>query len=102
MTAVDGFPAIVATGSISITKNAHSLIINGVVATGEGFLPQGMKVSNSDTTINGAVLMPLAATAIPCPAPTPSITILSASLYDFSSSSGGGAGATVTLLEWND
>lgn len=103
MTAVDGFPAIVATGSISITKNAHSLIINGVVATGEGFLPQGMKVSNSDTTINGAVLSASGGYSDSLPGThTVNYDSQRASLYDFSSSSGGGAGATVTLLEWND
>ncbi|KKK58883.1 hypothetical protein LCGC14_3039920, partial [marine sediment metagenome] len=56
LTAVDGFPAIVATGKIIITNNARNVTINGVVSAKEGIVPASDDTSNSSTTINGALV----------------------------------------------
>ena len=55
LTAVDGFPAIVATGAIKVTNSARNVTINGVVAANLGMLAWG-PTDQSSTTINGALV----------------------------------------------
>jgi len=56
LTAVNGFPAIVATGSVEVTNDARNVTINGVVCAEEGIVPASFDTSRSSTTINGALV----------------------------------------------
>ncbi len=58
LTAVDGFPAIVATGAIKVTNLSKNVTINGAVAARYGMLPWGSS-RRSSTTINGAIISDL-------------------------------------------
>jgi len=55
LTAVEGFPAIIATGSVQVTGDARNVTINGVVCAEEGIVPASSDTSQSSTTINGAL-----------------------------------------------
>ncbi len=53
--AVDGFPAIVASGRIYVTNNARDVEINGLVKVWGGIMPYGA-TNHSSTTINGGLI----------------------------------------------
>ncbi len=53
--AVDGFPALVVTGSIYVTNSARNVTIDGLVVAGRGIRSNGWTPSAS-TTINGALI----------------------------------------------
>ena len=55
LTAVEGFPAIVTTGSVEVRKAAVNVVINGLVAADQGIIPSGSSTGTS-TTINGALI----------------------------------------------
>ena len=56
LTAVDGFPAIIATGSVQVTDDARNVAIHGVVCAEEGVVPASSNTSRSSTTIHGALI----------------------------------------------
>ena len=56
LTAVQGFPAILCTGSVIVTGEARGVTINGVVAARDGLKRGNWNTSRSSTTVNGAVV----------------------------------------------
>ena len=56
LTAVNGFPAIICTGAVIVTRNCRNVVINGVVSTGWGVLAEDNHTGQSNITINGALL----------------------------------------------
>jgi len=55
LTAVRGFPAIVATGTVKVTNSARHVTINGNVIANYGIAPSG-RTTRSSTTINGLLI----------------------------------------------
>ena len=55
LTATDGFPAIIVTGTIYVTDRAQNVTINGLVVANQGIDSDGW-TPNASTTINGAVV----------------------------------------------
>ncbi len=102
LTAVDGFPAIVATGSIQVTNSsAKDVIINGTVVAKLGMVPSG-PTQQSSTVINGA----LVSDQTGYDNSLGGTHVLNyqedlADIYDFSVESGGST-SEVTVLTWND
>lgn len=56
LTAVEGFPAVVVTGSIIVTDAARNVTINGLVVAENGIIPDPGGTLQSSTTINGALI----------------------------------------------
>jgi hypothetical protein len=56
LTAVEGFPAIVTTGSILISSQSARLTLNGLVVAEQGIKKGKGNIKNSSSTINGALL----------------------------------------------
>lgn len=101
LTAVDGFPAIVATGVIKVTNNSRNVTINGAVAANSGILAWG-PTHQSSTTINGALISGM----ICYYGVLGGQHVLNydedlATLYDFSAEPGS-VTPEVTILTWND
>ncbi len=101
LTAVDGFPAIIATGAIRVTNSAKNVTINGAVVANQGMIPWGL-TSKSSTTVNGAVISDMFGYA----SMLRGKHVLNydediAKLYDFSGGSGSST-PVVTVLIWND
>ncbi len=101
LTAVDGFPAIVATGAIRVTNSARNVTINGAVVTNLGVIPWG-STSQSSTTVNGAVISDMFGYA----SQLGGTHVLNydediAKLYDFSAEPGSST-PVVTVQTWND
>ena len=55
LTAVDGFPAIIVTGTLYVTDKARNVTINGLVVANQGIDSDGW-TPNASTTVNGAVV----------------------------------------------
>ena len=55
LTAVEGFPAIVATGSLVVTDSARNVSINGLVVADQGIVPSGPTFS-ANTVITGGLI----------------------------------------------
>jgi hypothetical protein len=55
ITPVDGFPAIVCTGSVKLNSAAKGVVFNGLIVANQGIVPDGGTASAS-TTINGALI----------------------------------------------
>jgi len=56
LTAVDGFPAIVATGSLKVTREAKNVRVNGLVVADQGIVPDDKwSAEGSSVVISGAV-----------------------------------------------
>ena len=101
LTAVDGFPAIIATGSIQVTNSARNVTINGTVVAGLGMVASGPSFQSS-TTINGSLISSQGAYDVSLGG----THILNydpdlADIYNFSGETGGSAPA-VTVLTWED
>lgn len=101
LNAVDGFPAIVAAGTIRVTNAARNVTINGTVAVDRGVIPWG-STYRSSTTINGAVVSDLFGYG----AGLFGNHVLNyqperAEIYNFSAESGSST-PQVTVLTWND
>lgn len=101
LTAVDGFPAIVATGAIRVTNSAENVTINGAVIANQGIIPWG-STDESSTTVNGAVISDMAG----YDSALEGTHVLNydediAKLYDFSDEPGS-VTPVVTVLIWND
>lgn len=101
LTAVDGFPAIVATGSIKIANSGRNVAINGTVVAKLGVVASG-PTHQSSTTINGALISDQTG----YDNSLGGNHVLNyqedlADIYDFSGESGGGT-SEVTVLIWND
>lgn len=101
LTAVDGFPAIIATGAIRITDLAKNATINGAVVANQGMIPWG-STSKSSTTVNGAVISDMFGYANMLGG----THVLNydediAKLYDFSEEAGSST-PVVTVQTWND
>lgn len=56
LNAVEGFPAVITTGSVIVTNQARNVTINGLLVAGEGMIPGGTTTSNSSVTINGGLI----------------------------------------------
>ncbi len=56
LNAVDGFPAIVATGSVKVSRHARNVTINGLVSAQNGIRKSSNHIHRSRTTINGALV----------------------------------------------
>ncbi len=56
LTSVEGFPAVIVTGSIIVTNMARNVTINGVVVAQNGITPDAGGARNSSTTVNGSVI----------------------------------------------
>lgn len=56
---VEGFPAIVATGSVLVTNCASNCTINGVVAAASGIAPGTPQTDGSSVAFNGAIVSTL-------------------------------------------
>ncbi len=100
LTAVEGFPAIVASGALLVTRNARSVTINGVVVANEGVMVSGGDIKNSSTTINGALVCRERGYQVAMNG-THTLTYdqQRALLYDFGQTQ---AQAPVVILEWRD
>lgn len=61
LTSVEGFPAVIVTGSIIVTRMARNVTINGVVVAQNGITPGGGGTRNSSTTVNGSLICGLGA-----------------------------------------
>lgn len=56
LTSVEGFPAVIVTGSIIVTNAARNLTINGVVVAQNGITPDANRTTRSSTTVNGSMI----------------------------------------------
>lgn len=56
LTPMEGFPAVIATGSVIVTDAARKLTINGVVVAQNGITPDAGGTTSSSTTINGSMI----------------------------------------------
>jgi len=104
LTSVDGFPVIVATGAVWISRDAKNVVMNGAVVTGEGFLPWDSREYRSRTTVNGTVVgTNRGYSAALFGDHTVNYDEQKATLYDFSGGGAaqGGGEATVTVLTWH-
>ena len=61
LTSVEGFPAVIVTGSIIVTRMARNVTINGVVVAQNGITPDAGGARNSSTTVNGSLICGLGA-----------------------------------------
>jgi len=101
LTAVDGFPAVIATGQVQLTGDARNVTINGVVVSREGVQPYGSGVWRSSTTINGALVSAWSGYGQPLVGTHHLYYDADrATLHDFSG--GADEGAAVTVLQWHD
>lgn len=56
LTPVEGFPAVIVTGSVIVTDAARNLTINGVVVAQSGITPDAGGTALSSTIINGGLI----------------------------------------------
>jgi len=102
LTAVDKFPAIVATGKIIITDAARNVTINGAVAAVGGIVTDGQPTGQSSTTIKGALICGSGGYASDLQgAHVLQYDADRARMYDFSQPEESNI-PVVTLLDWND
>jgi cytoskeletal protein CcmA (bactofilin family) len=103
---VDGFPAIVATGGVYISRQARDILIDGTVVTGEGLLPWRGRDQGSSTTINGAVVSRTKGYGASLSGRhTLNYDTQKATLYGFASGGeevGAAGQATVSVLAWHN
>ncbi len=100
ITPVEGFPAIVTSGRIYITKNAKNVVLDGLVAASGGILPYGSKVYKSSTTINGGLVSDTRGYDFSLPGShTLNYDADKCTIYDFSS---GAELPEIEIIEWND